>query len=182
MAELRFGGSVWCNVDIALRNLDRLYQTAFEALEIDVPGAYILRALFEQEGQRPSDLARAIGRAPTSFTPLLDDLERKDLIERSLNRRDRRSINVYLTEAGNALEQPLMTAFREVEERVAEQLPPEQWEGFYAALLALQHTKPRPTETGSSWLLQDAQPTSQPTPAHTRANGSRQKAKSKSFG
>jgi hypothetical protein len=44
MAELRFKGSVWCNLDIALDNLNRLYGTALEGLGITAVEAYILRA------------------------------------------------------------------------------------------------------------------------------------------
>src|SRR5574341_1580420 len=82
MDALRFGGSLWCNVDIALRNLDQVYGRGIGDLEVSVTEWYILRALYRQDGQHASELARAIGRAATTFTPLLDGLEAKALVER----------------------------------------------------------------------------------------------------
>jgi DNA-binding MarR family transcriptional regulator len=179
MAELRFGGSVWCNIDTALRNLDRLYTLAFEALELDVIEAYILRVLYQQDGQRPSDLAQAVGRAPTSFTPILDKLERKGLTERRPHEMDRRSVSIHLTQAGRKLEQSVTDSFRSVERRITNQLPPGQLEGFYNSLLALQQLSSNSTKsTNSTWLLEDAQPTSATTAATAKVNGKSERQKS----
>ena len=59
---------------------------------------YILRALYERDGQHASELAQAVGRAATSFTPNLDKLQDKGYIERRPDRTDRRAVRIYLTE------------------------------------------------------------------------------------
>jgi DNA-binding MarR family transcriptional regulator len=161
MADLRFGGSAWCNLDIALRNLDRLYETAFEELGVLPIEAYVLRALFEHDGQRPSDLAHIVGRAATSFTPLIDGIERKGFTERRPHDRDRRSVAIYLTQTGQELKKPVMSVFREVERNLTEQLPEKVLAGFYSTLLALQRLPPAPSQIQGSWKLEAADPTNQ---------------------
>jgi DNA-binding MarR family transcriptional regulator len=95
--SLRFNGSVWCNLDIALRNMDQLYRQSMQSLGLSVIELYILRALYERDGQHASELARAVGRAATSFTPNLDKLQNKGLIERRPDPGDRRAVRIYLT-------------------------------------------------------------------------------------
>lgn len=82
MNVLRFDGSLWVNLDIALRTLDQVYGQVAARLGVSVVEWYVLRALAEQDGQRPSDLALFIGRRATSFTPVFDILQHKKLIER----------------------------------------------------------------------------------------------------
>src|SRR6185436_2315133 len=100
MADLYFDGSVWCNIDIALRQIDFLYKKDTHALGLSVIEWYVLRALYEQDGQMPSRLAEAVGRPATSFTPILDAIESKGLIERGKDPRDRRAIKIQLTAQG----------------------------------------------------------------------------------
>jgi hypothetical protein len=88
MTTLRFDGSLWCNVDVALRSLDAVYGRAIDDLELGVIGWYVLRALYQQDGQHASELARAVGRAATSFTPILDKLEDRGLVERCADPHD----------------------------------------------------------------------------------------------
>ena len=83
MANLRFNGSLWCNLDIALRNLDRVFAEVTNPLGLSVVEWYILRALYAEDCQNPSKLAQIVGRAATSFTPLLDGLEQKNLVKRA---------------------------------------------------------------------------------------------------
>jgi MarR family len=71
--------AVWVQITVTLTKLTDVYQRAFEHLSISVIEAYILRALYEQDGLRAGELANAVGRAPMSFTPTLDKLEHKEL-------------------------------------------------------------------------------------------------------
>lgn len=59
---------------------------------------YILAALYKVDGQRANQLAAAVGRVATAFTPLLDDLESKGYIERRTSKDDRRSTFIYLSQ------------------------------------------------------------------------------------
>src|SRR5215475_11865466 len=103
MANLRFAGSVWCNLDIALRKVDEIYKEEVQTLDLTVVVWYIMRELYEEDGQMATHLAKGIGRPPTSFTPTLDQLVDKGLMRREFHPTDRRSVLMYLTDKGEAL-------------------------------------------------------------------------------
>ena len=98
MSTLRFNGSVWCNLDIALRNIDQIFRNHVSILGLSVIEWYVLRALFAEDGQHASQLANCVGRAATSFTPNLDKLQDKGYIERLPDPSDRRAVRIYLTQ------------------------------------------------------------------------------------
>ena len=43
MADLRFGGSVWSNIDVALRHIDTIYSQETESLGLNVIEWYSMR-------------------------------------------------------------------------------------------------------------------------------------------
>jgi DNA-binding MarR family transcriptional regulator len=135
---LRFDGSIWCNLDIGLRNLDQIYGKALSPLDLSPIEWYILQALHERDGQHPSALARTIGRAPTAFTPILDKLERKALVLRKPDSKDRRSIFVHLTPAGREAAEGGAKAVQQTEAEIRQALDSEALTSFENVLLALQ--------------------------------------------
>jgi DNA-binding MarR family transcriptional regulator len=60
----------------------------------------VLWSLWEREGVRMSDLARAAGLEPSTMTGLLDRMERDGYVVRKADPDDRRALNIHLTEAG----------------------------------------------------------------------------------
>lgn len=144
MPNLRFNGSLWCNLDVALRNVDQIFRRAVRPLEITVIEWYILRALYEQDGQHASELARAVGRAATSFTPNLDKLEdpKTGLIERRPDSSDRRAVRIYLTEKGHAQRETVQQIAAEIDRQVASMFSEYDYEKFLDILSALQSALP----------------------------------------
>lgn len=59
-----------------------------------------LRELWHRDGVTQNELSQMIGIEKASSTAVLDGLERKGLIRRVRNEKDRRKVNVYLTAAG----------------------------------------------------------------------------------
>lgn len=161
MAAGKFADSLWINLENTLRNLDSMYAQAFSGLNLAVLEAYILRALYEQDGQRASDLARAVGRPPTSFTPILDSLERKQLIERRFDSKDRRAIRVHLTEKGNGLRQQVDNTFQQLENNIQKQVAPKQLHVFREFLQQLQELEAN-AENSPGWQMET------PSAARTR--------------
>ncbi len=64
---------------------------------------HVLDALYEEDGQHASNLARQVDRQVTSFTPILDKLEKRGLIRREADTNDRRAVFIFLTDAGKSL-------------------------------------------------------------------------------
>lgn len=138
ISNLRFGGSTWCNLDIALRNVDQLFHRAIQPHGLSVIEWYILRALYEQDGQHASELARSVGRAATSFTPNLDKLQRKGLIERRPDASDRRAVRIHLTQLAQEQRENIMGSATDLDKQIASLFTPEEFESFQRVLATLQ--------------------------------------------
>jgi DNA-binding MarR family transcriptional regulator len=136
--KLRFDGSVWCNLDIALRNMDQVFRRVVQPLGLTVIEWYILRALYQQDGQHASTLAQSVGRAATSFTPNLDRLSDKNLIERRPDPQDRRAVCIHLTEEGKNLEDQVMEAANKIDKEISKQFEKEEYNNFLTILSNLQ--------------------------------------------
>jgi DNA-binding MarR family transcriptional regulator len=139
--QLRFNGSLWCNIDIALRNLDQIYGQVVEPLGLTVIEWYILRALYEQDGQHASELARAVGRAATSFTPILDKLQDKNLIERRPDTADRRAVRIFLTDVAQKSKEAVLKSARQIDNRIQREVPNGDFKAFQTVLSLLQSIK-----------------------------------------
>jgi DNA-binding MarR family transcriptional regulator len=140
--SLRFNGSVWCNLDIALRNLDQMFGRLIQPLGLTVIEWYILRALYDQDGQHASELARAVGRAATSFTPILDKLQQKDLVERRPDPTDRRAVRIYLTTKGQGQRKAVLNSADQIDKQVREMFPNGDFQAFQHVLARLQTMGP----------------------------------------
>jgi DNA-binding MarR family transcriptional regulator len=136
--NLRFDGSVWCNLDIALRNLDQLFGRVVQPLNLTIIEWYILRALYERDGQHASELARAVGRAATSFTPNLDKLQEKNMIERRPDPSDRRAVHIYLTKEAKKSRERVMAAAEQIDKQVQTMFDGSEFQSFLNVLGQLQ--------------------------------------------
>ena len=138
---LRFNGSVWCNLDVALRNVDRIFRRTVRPLELTVIEWYVLRALYEEDCQNPSVLAQTVGRAATSFTPNLDKLEKKGLIERKPDSADRRAINICLTPKGEELRADVTKSSEQLDKQIRNLFPEDTYNSFLQVIYSLQSVR-----------------------------------------
>jgi DNA-binding MarR family transcriptional regulator len=136
--SLRFHGSVWCNLDIALRCVDQHFRRRIRPRGLTVIEWYILRALFERDGQHASELAHAVGRAATSFTPNLDKLQNKGFIERRPDKTDRRAVRIYLTRTADKCRDEVLDSARELDEQIKDLFSKDELASFQKALVRLQ--------------------------------------------
>lgn len=136
--KLRFDGSVWCNLDIALRNTDQVFRRVIQPLGLTVIEWYILRALYQKDGQHASDLAQSVGRAATSFTPNLDRLSEKEFVERRPDPQDRRAVCIFLTEKGVELKDEVLKLADQIDGDVAGQFEEDDFNAFLRVLSSLQ--------------------------------------------
>ena len=78
----------------------------------------VLACLSEAEPPTIRRVSEATAQPPSTLTGLLDRLERRGLIERRPNPRDRRSTLVVLTRDGRSASRRVSAAFRHVEARI----------------------------------------------------------------
>jgi DNA-binding MarR family transcriptional regulator len=141
-SELLFEGSVWCNLDVALRNVDTLFRHHILPEELTVIEWYILRALYDVDGQHASELARGVGRAATSFTPNLDKLQDKGYIERRPDEADRRAVRIFLTTKGKKVKGDVLESAATIDRKIRDMFYGNEFENFQSVLLHLQTAKP----------------------------------------
>jgi DNA-binding MarR family transcriptional regulator len=90
----------------------------FEALDLTPAQFSTLTVIAETPGLRQSDVAAALGVQPPNFVSLINELERRSLVERLRSGADRRAYALTLTEAGAALMARARLAQAEQEEAI----------------------------------------------------------------
>lgn len=130
----RFDVALWRNLDVSLRSVDRLMRKKLKDQPVSVIECFILLALRDNDGILASQLATAVGRAPTSFTPNLDSLEKKLLIVRGDDERDRRAVRVQLTPKAKMLLNELDTVLSDVEQEIRSRFSNTDYEAFMRVL------------------------------------------------
>jgi DNA-binding MarR family transcriptional regulator len=76
------------------------FAEGLEPLGLKPAHAGILRALAEADGLSQQALGEKLGAFPSRLVGLLDEMERRGLVERRDNPADRRSYSLYVTKAG----------------------------------------------------------------------------------
>ena len=78
----------------------------------------VLIELWQDDGLRGGDLADRLGVEPPTITKMLRRLESCGLVERRADQEDARSLRVYLTGQGQALEEPVLRCWERAEQTV----------------------------------------------------------------
>jgi DNA-binding MarR family transcriptional regulator len=84
------------------------------------------------------ELVRVFGLKQSTFTSLLDRLERDGLVRREPNPADRRSFLVHLTERGRGLTARLNRLLEQLEDDIRARLRRAEAKGFQAVMAAVQ--------------------------------------------
>jgi len=96
------------------------------ALRLTPPDAGILRLLNMSAGVSQQELAAKLGIHPSRLVALLDELERKGLVERRPNPNDRRQYSLHLTERGVQTLNEVGQVARQHQEALCAALSPEE--------------------------------------------------------
>jgi len=135
---LRFNGSIWCSLDIALRNIDQIFRNKVQQLGLTVIEWYVLRALYDTDGQQASQLASEVGRAATSFTPNLDKLQEKGYIMRLPDPSDRRAVLIHLTNKALEEKDTILQLADDLDSQLESRFSDGEFECFQHVLVELQ--------------------------------------------
>jgi DNA-binding MarR family transcriptional regulator len=77
------------------------------SLDLTTEMTQVLRYLWANDHVNQQEIANAVNRDKASLTSLLDNLERRELVERQADSHDRRNNRIVLTSKGRALEQEI---------------------------------------------------------------------------
>ena len=91
------------------------------------PSQYsVLRCLWGKDHATPKQLAETLGIETSTISGLLDRLQKNNLIDRIINREDRREVQVVVTEKGKSLEEPITKIIDEVNAEVLKNFTSEE--------------------------------------------------------
>lgn len=96
------------------RLIQKLLGLRLEEYGINVGMWYFLRALWLEDGLTQRELSDRTGTQEPSTLSAIVQMEKRGLIRRQRNAKDKRKINVFLTEEGRALQPVLMTVALDV--------------------------------------------------------------------
>lgn len=95
----------------------REFEVRAAPLDITASQLLVLKRLWQGDGILISVLTRDASSDGGTITGVLDRLESKGLMRRERSEEDRRAVLIWLTEAGRALEQPLMEIIADINEK-----------------------------------------------------------------
>ncbi|HLI42201.1 MAG TPA: MarR family transcriptional regulator [Streptosporangiaceae bacterium] len=98
---------------------------------------YILRRLWQRDGQAPGEIAKALGLATPTVTRAATRMEAAGLLRREPHPNDRRLVLLRLTERGRALEGVIAAETGKLTERALASLGPAERETLIGALRAI---------------------------------------------
>ena len=109
MKKIDFENSLGLVIKNASKSLER-------ALEVELRGQYglsggqwkVILSLSAQNGLSQKDLAERIFVDSTTLVPIIDSMEKKGLVERRTDPKDRRNNNVFLTAKSESFVDPII--------------------------------------------------------------------------
>jgi len=109
--------------------------------------------LYMGDAQTVAELARCCFQDAGGMTRLLDRLESKGLCQRQRSEKDRRIVNIQLTDAGREVAKEIPAQLQEVQEAVLKGFTPEEAEQFKNYLRRARHKKTRRPGCGLNPIL-----------------------------
>lgn len=95
------------------------------------PGQYsVLKCLWKDNGQTVKQLAEHLYLDSSTVTGILDRMEQKGLIKKKADPKDRRALQVLLTEKGQALEEPLSQAILNANKKALQEMNDKEYESL----------------------------------------------------
>jgi DNA-binding MarR family transcriptional regulator len=123
------------------RRLIAMEEPILAAHEVSMWAYVVLTALGREPTRTQAALAASIGADKTRLIPVLDDLQRRDLISREADPADRRVRLLGLTPAGRRLHAAVRADIRAAEEALLADLAEADRAGLLAALAALDQVR-----------------------------------------
>ena len=112
--DFPFAESVGYQIRSTHRALQRLLQLKIEPHGVTLGMWYFLRALWHEDGLTQRELSRRVGTMEPTTLSAIVNMEKKGLVRRMQDRKDRRKWHVHLTAKGRRLKANLIPLAREV--------------------------------------------------------------------
>lgn len=106
-------------INTAWRIKDELRKAfAAEGHDVTLDQFAVLIRLWQEDGLSQTELCEKTCKTKSNMTRILDSMEKKGLISRRVNREDRRSFSIYLTQKGRDIKNQLVPIAMAMNDRV----------------------------------------------------------------
>ena len=122
----------------ASRQITMYLEARTRELGVSPLEGHVLTYLRKFAPVRVGELVRVFGLKQSTFTSLLDRLERDGLVRRELNPEDHRSLLVHITERGRELTTRLNRLLEKLEDDIRARLRRPEVKGFQAVMAAVE--------------------------------------------
>lgn len=126
------------------RSLDAImppYRDLFQEFGVTEQQWRVLRVLWEQKHLTSAQISNLTLLPSPSLVGILDRLEKKDLVKRLRSTRDRREINIKITNLGRELQSKVMPKVKLIQNQTKEKLSPKEWKQINNILKKLDRIK-----------------------------------------
>lgn len=101
------------------RAFSKVLQTRIAAHGVTIGQWYFLRTLWEEDGLTQRELSQRVGMMEPTTVTALNGMEKRGYVKRVRNTKDRRKVNIYLTDLGHSLRPKLLPFAVETNEMAA---------------------------------------------------------------
>ena len=123
---------------LKIGRIRRAFRAHLEAraasLDITAPQYHVLARLWQSDGILTSAIAKDINVAGSTLTGVLDRLEGKGLIRREATAKDRRVVEIWLTDKGHKIQEPLLKIVNDINQMALAGFSQQQKQQFLKAL------------------------------------------------
>lgn len=129
--------------------LSSQFHVQVKAHGVKVQNWRVLACLIDRPGLMLTELAQFVLLEQSHLTKIIDQLQAAGLVEKHHDTADRRRIQIYITEQGRALVEPLIDAARAHEQQATEVLTRDEEKNLKAILHKLIRAQRRPEKQPS---------------------------------
>jgi DNA-binding MarR family transcriptional regulator len=122
----------------ASRQISVYLETHTQELGVSPIEGHVLTFLRSYAPTPIGELVRVFGIKQSTFTSMLDRLEEAGFIRREINRDDRRSFMIHISDAGRELAERLNERLEALEASIRERVSARDVEGFHAVMGAVE--------------------------------------------
>jgi MarR family transcriptional regulator, organic hydroperoxide resistance regulator len=138
MGKIRTVSGVIAQLEAATHRVVDHLSTELRGLGLTPGEVNALAHLRAEQPRSVAELLTLTGQRPSTLTGVIDRLERRELVRRAVNTRDRRSFVLQLTSDGERAAEQVRAAFSALDERMLERVGERSVAGFLRVLEALE--------------------------------------------
>ena len=111
-------------------NIAKVFNDKAHQYNGTISTAFVLMAIYEEEGVPVTKIAPRIGMEPNSLSRTLNTLEETGYLARKQDENDQRKVLVFLTAEGKKLRKIALKTVFDLEKKITEKLTPKQLKAF----------------------------------------------------